>query len=66
MPQREYDITITPDGTVEVVTHGFKGKRCLDAAKVFAEIVGELTSVQHTQEYYAPDEPVSLHQERHR
>ena len=29
MPEREYEITIAPDGTVELSIHGHKGKGCL-------------------------------------
>lgn len=58
MPQREYDITIGPDGNVEVHVKGFKGKRCMEAAKLFEEIVGDVQSQQTTSEFYEPDEEV--------
>ena len=32
---REVRISIRPDGTVEVVTHGFKGDSCLALAELF-------------------------------
>jgi hypothetical protein len=60
MPQREYDITIGPDGSVEVHVRGYKGKRCLEAVKLFEEIVGETQSQRHTSEFYEPDEEVRL------
>ena len=66
MPQREFDITIEPDGTVELHVKGFKGKRCLEIAKVFEELVGEISSQQETSEFYEPDEEVQMRvDERH-
>src|SRR5688500_12100082 len=44
MPQREFDITIGPDGSVELHVSGYKGKGCLEVAKLFEKIVGELKS----------------------
>ena len=58
MPQREFDITIAPDGSVELHVQGYKGKRCLEAMKIFEQIVGELKSQQQTSEFYEPEEQV--------
>ena len=58
MPQREFDITIAPDGTVELHLKGFKGKGCLDVMKMFEQVVGELKSQQQTTEFYEPEEQV--------
>ena len=58
MPQREFDITIAPDGSVELHLKGFKGKGCLDVMKMFEQVVGELKSQQKTSEFYEPDEQV--------
>jgi hypothetical protein len=58
MPQREFDITIAPDGSVELHVQGFKGKRCLEAMKVFEQIVGELKAQRETSEFYEPEEEV--------
>lgn len=60
MPQREFEITIAPDGTVEVQVQGYKGKGCLEAMKIFQEIVGEMKSQTLTHEYYAPEEDVRI------
>ena len=60
MPQREFDITIEPDGTVELYVKGFKGKRCLEMAKVFEELVGEMSSQRETSEFYEPDQVVQI------
>jgi hypothetical protein len=58
MPQREFDITIDRDGQVQLHVKGFKGRACLDAVKLFEEIVGELKSQQQTSEFYEPEEQV--------
>ena len=58
MPQREFDITIGKDGGVEVHVKGYKGKGCLEAMKIFTEIVGEMKKEQLTSEFYEPEEQV--------
>lgn len=58
MPQREFDITIGKDGSVELTVKGYKGKGCLEAVKLFEKIVGELRSEQKTNEFYEPEENV--------
>ena len=64
MPQREFEITIAKDGTVELRVEGFKGKGCLEAMKILQEVVGELRSQEFTQDYYAPEEDVRINIER--
>ena len=64
MKAHEFDITIAPDGTVEVHVQGYPGKGCLEAAKVFQEIVGEMQSQRTTTEFYEPDETVVHRVER--
>lgn len=58
MPQREFDITIGPDGSVELHVKGYKGKGCMEAVKMFEQIVGELKAEQKTAEFYEPEEQV--------
>jgi hypothetical protein len=58
MPQREFDLTIAPDGSVELHVKGYKGKACLEAIKAFEEIIGELKERRETSEFYEPDEQV--------
>ncbi|MCX6886881.1 MAG: DUF2997 domain-containing protein [Verrucomicrobiota bacterium] len=58
MPQREYEITIEANGTVQLHVQGYKGKSCMDVIKAFEKIVGELKSEQKTGEFYEPDEVV--------
>jgi hypothetical protein len=60
MPQREFEITIAPDGGVEVHLKGYKGKSCLEVMKMFEQVVGELQSRRETSEFYEPDEQVQL------
>jgi Protein of unknown function (DUF2997) len=66
MPQREFEITIAPDGSVEVRVKGYKGKSCLEAMKIFEQIVGEMKSQRETSEFYEPDEQVRFNiEQRH-
>jgi hypothetical protein len=60
MPQREFEITIAPDGSVELQVKGYKGKSCLEAMKIFQQVVGELQSQRETSEFYEPDEQVQF------
>lgn len=61
MPQREFEITIGKTGEVELHVKGFKGRACLEAVKVFEEIVGEMKSQRETSEFYEPEEQVQYH-----
>lgn len=63
MPQREFDITIAPDGSVEIHVKGYKGKSCLEAMKIFEQAVGEMKSQRETSEFYEPDEQVQFNME---
>ena len=66
MPQREFEITIAPDGSVEVQVKGYKGKSCLEAMKIFEQVVGEMKSQRETSEFYEPDEQVRFNiEQRH-
>jgi hypothetical protein len=64
MPQREFEITIAPDGSVEVHVKGYKGKSCLAAMKIFEQVVGEMKSRRETSEFYEPDENVQINLEQ--
>ena len=66
MPTREFDITISPDGSVELHVKGYKGRSCLEAMKVFEEIVGRTVSQQTTREFYEPEEQVQYRVENRR
>ncbi len=58
MPQREFEITIGKTGEVDLHVKGYKGRACLEAAKIFEEIIGEMKSQQATSELYEPEEQV--------
>lgn len=60
MPQREFEITIAPDGGVELHVKGYKGKSCLEVMKIFEQAVGALQARRETNEFYEPDEQVQL------
>ena len=60
MAQREFEITIAPNGSVELHVKGFKGRSCLEAMKLFEQIVGELRDQQLTSEFYEPEEQVQF------
>lgn len=63
MPQREFTITITPDGRVEVHIQGYKGRAgCQGAATLMEQIVGHIESQRETSEAYEPEETVRLDQ----
>ena len=64
MPQREFEITVAPDGSVELRVKGYKGKRCLEAVRLFEQIVGEMKSQRQTSEFYEPEEEVQYHVEQ--
>lgn len=64
MPQREFDITIGKDGSVQLHVKGYKGRGCLEAVKLFEKIVGEMKSQQQTSEFYEPDEQVRFNIEQ--
>ena len=58
MGQRELEISIGADGSVEVHVKGYKGRSCTEAVKFFEQIVGELKAEQKTSEFYEPEEQV--------
>ena len=60
MAQREFDITIGADGSVEVHVKGYKGRSCTEAVKLFEQIVGEIKAEQKTSEFYEPEEQVQF------
>ncbi len=60
MAVREFEITIDPAGFVEVHVKGYKGRTCMEVAKVFEQIVGEMRSHQLTSEFYEPEEQVQF------
>jgi hypothetical protein len=53
--KRELEISIAPDGTVQVHVSGFPGKQCLKVKQLLEEVVGPLQSQRLTSEYYEPE-----------
>lgn len=62
--RRDLEITIAPDGTVQVHVTGMPGKQCLDIKEILEASVGPLESQRLTSEYYEPDEPTRIRLER--
>ena len=66
MKAREYEITISLTGEVEIHVEGFQGKGCVEAIRFFEQMIGQTQELRHTSGYYEPDEDVTLHnQQRH-
>jgi Protein of unknown function (DUF2997) len=62
MAQREFEITINPDGEVEIHIKGYKGKAgCRNIASLFEKVVGPLKSLQDTSEAFEPERDVRDH-----
>ena len=49
---KEMEITITPDGTVQVLVKGVKGKKCVDLVKFLEVSIGEVKEKKLTLDYY--------------
>jgi len=47
----------------ELLVKGYKGKGCLEAMKLFEEIVGEAKLQRETSEFYEPEEGKWRHQQ---
>lgn len=62
---REYEITISPTGEVELHIEGFKGKGCLEVVKFFESVIGQTQDVRHTSAFHEPDEDVHFRAEQH-
>lgn len=63
MAREEIEIEISPSGKVTAKTIGYKGKKCLDIAKVLAKIVGREESHKLTNEYYESEVVIQQHVE---
>jgi len=61
MEQHDFEIEIAPNGQVRVHIKGAKGQACLQYVKLFEQILGEASEVQHTAELYAPPTGVGIH-----
>lgn len=56
MPQREFEITIGPEGSLEVHLKGFKGRSCLEVMKLFEQLVAEFKNRQPLDPFSRADE----------
>lgn len=52
----EIIVEIDDQGSVEVKTKGFKGKKCLDASKWLEEQLGTRQAIKKTSEYYSEEQ----------
>lgn len=52
MAVEEFDIIISPDGTVRITVKGLKGPDCEKYVAVFQKMIQGETTVEHTSEYY--------------
>jgi len=59
MSEEELEVVLLPDGEVELVTHGVKGKRCIDYVKALVQAVGRVKSSEKTAEFY--EEEAAVH-----
>jgi hypothetical protein len=64
MREREFEVTIAPDGSVELQVKGYKGSSCLEAMRIFEKVVGELKEQRQTREFYEPEEQVQYRVEQ--
>ena len=53
--REELEIEIAPNGEVKIQVKGLKGKKCLKYMDVFKEVVGEVSAVIRTREFYEPE-----------
>ena len=49
--KRELNISIGPDGGIQIEVKGVQGKSCLDLTKDLEEALGVVTDREHTSEY---------------
>lgn len=62
--RRDLEITIAPDGTVQVHVKGMPGKQCLKIKEVLEQVVGPLQDQRLTSEYYEPEEQARINIDR--
>ena len=54
----ELELTISPDGHVQLHLRGYTGQSCLEALRWFEQVVGPVESQRETSEFYEPAEEV--------
>lgn len=60
MNKPEIFIEILPTGQIKAEIRGVKGKGCMEYARLLEEVVGTLQSVEHTSEFYEPEQQATL------
>lgn len=50
--KHELHIEISPDGTLKIKTHGFKGRECEEELKPIEKALGRVKHETKTNEYY--------------
>lgn len=62
MPAKEeIEITIAPDGAVQMHLKGYKGKKCAEVMKRLSRELGTVSEQRFTSEYYEPEADVEIH-----
>jgi hypothetical protein len=64
MAREEIEIEIGPTGKVTIRTKGIKGGACLDAARLYAQLLGQEEAVELTTEYYESGVAAQQHLEQ--
>jgi hypothetical protein len=52
MQERELEISIGPNGEVNLATHGIKGAACNRLMEAFVQALGKLKHAEQTAEFY--------------
>jgi hypothetical protein len=52
MSAEELEVVIGPDGELQVLTRGIKGKKCMDYIRQLAQALGRVKESRPTEEYY--------------
>lgn len=56
---KQLQIKLLPDGHIEAVTHGIKGKKCTDYIKILEQLLDARTiDSEYTDEYYIQEENI--------
>lgn len=50
--QKTYDVTIAPNGKVQIEAKGFEGKECTDATSWLEKLLGRITGRKKKKEFY--------------
>jgi hypothetical protein len=58
--KEELEITIAPDGAVQVHVKGIKGKGCLEIKKCVENAVGYVSEQKFTSEYYEQEDQAQV------